>query len=482
MSAITKTYYPAIVKPPEVPNLTGLSLNDLGSAERLELLCGADLQYVAPWKKWLIWDGSRWEPDETGEADRRVMGLSRELQRQAASLSDSERGSETKWALGLGEAKRVNSTLAIAGKLEGIATHPRNLDRDPFLLGVENGTIELKIGKFRESRREDLITKRAGASYDSSASCPIWENFLHTITGGDKDLIRFLQQAVGYSLTGATTEQCLFFLYGLGRNGKSTLVEILAYLLHDYAQGAPESLFAKNHRGGDQTTHDMAALCGARFAYGIELEEGSAMAESKIKRLTGGDSITARKIYGHWFTFDPTHTLWISGNHKPRIKGTDLGIWRRIQLVPFNVQIPKEVVDKTLPEQLRGELPGILNWAIAGCLDWQEHGLITPAVVDKATEDYRSEEDILGEFLSVHTKPAGGHRLLKSALFERYTQWAQDDGQKYLLTKIRLTSRLKERGIQSQRSSGKDYWIGLDLVDEQEESQSARVQDEPCFP
>lgn len=472
MSKVTplrRIHTEAAEPPPEVPILTGLPFNDIGNAHRLERMYGKDLRFVPAWNRWLIWDGNRWAPDDTGEVHRRVMRLSRELQRQAINLeNEDQRAAETKWSLRLGNNYKIESTLAVAGKLEGIATDHNDLDRDPFLLGVENGTIELTTGRFRESRRQDLITKVAGAPYEPSASCPKWQEFLHAITEGDDELVRFLQQAVGYSLTGVTSEQCMFFCHGQGRNGKSTFIEAIADLLNDYAQGAPESLFTKSYRGGDQATNDMAALCGSRFAYGVELEEGAAMAESKIKRLTGGDRITARELYKDWFTFSPSHTLWVSGNHKPSIKGTDEGIWRRMRLIEFNMQIPDDVVDPALPDQLRKELSGILNWAIEGCLKWQKHGLITPSVVAKATEEYRSEEDLLGQFLVVHTRPDEGERARKSDVFERYTHWGQEEGLKHPLTKNKFTTKMKVRGFKVQSSNGIDYWEGLVLIDDQE--------------
>lgn len=396
-----------------------------------------------------------------------MMDLSREMQRQAVELtSQRDREADTRWSLRLGNAPVIKNALTLASKLEGIATHHSDLDRDPLLLGVTNGTVDLRTGKFREARRKDLITKCAGTAYNASATCPTWEEFLVTVTGGDKELIRFLQQAIGYSLTGMTTEQCMIFLYGLGCNGKTTYVETIAALLGSYAQGAPESLFAKDPRGGIEATNDMAKLCGSRFAYGVELEEGTAMAESKVKRLTGGDSITARQLYKDYFTFNPTHTLWISGNHKPRIKGTDLGIWRRIRLVPFGVQISEEQKDGTLPEQLRGELAGILNWAIAGCLVWQEHGLIAPSVVRNATAEYRGEEDLLGQFLKERTQECPGVQVPKKALYEQYCRWCQEEGIKTPLTKHKLGAKLKERGFEDARSSKARSWAGLDLLAE----------------
>jgi putative DNA primase/helicase len=213
-SPLLRVHTPAQKLPQEAdfPDLTAFPFNDLGNARRLEAAFGDDLCFVQAWKKWLVWDGTRWAPDETGEVHRRMMSLSRELQRQAAILEDeSRRTAVTNWSLKLGNIVSIDNALKVAGKLRGIATQPCELDSDPYLLGVENGTVDLRTGQFRDSKRGDLITKCAGARYEPSAACPIWESFLETITEGDEDLARFLRQAVGYSLTALTSEQCLLF-------------------------------------------------------------------------------------------------------------------------------------------------------------------------------------------------------------------------------------------------------------------------------
>jgi putative DNA primase/helicase len=274
---------------------------------------------------------------------------------------------------------------------QGYPVIPEHLDQDPWLFNVENGTIDLKTGELRPHERGALITKLAPVQYDREAECPTWWKFLMRIFNGNLALIEFLQKAVGYALTGSTREQCLFFLHGLGANGKSTLLEIIHTLLGDYAHRTSSETFLIKKSGG--IPNDVAALRGARLVGAVEVESGRRLAEVLIKEMTGGDRISARFLHAEWFDFKPEFKIFLAANHKPVIRGTDHAIWRRIHLIPFNVQIPKPEQDRDLPEKLKAELPGILNWALEGCQMWQLYGLEPPAEVQAATQDYREEMD-----------------------------------------------------------------------------------------
>ena len=271
---------------------------------------------------------------------------------------------------------------------------PQELDTNSWLLNCLNGTLDLLTGELLPHQRDNLITKVAPVEYDPVAKCPVWDRFLSRIMGEDEDLIGFLQQMVGYSLTGDVSEQILFIGYGEGANGKSTFLNTLLGLLGDYAMKATSDLLMR-HQGHPT---EKADLFGKRFVATIETEDGRRLSEVFVKEATGGDPIRARRLHENFWQFNPTHTLFLATNHRPIIRGTDHAIWRRIRLIPFNVTIPDAKMDKHLIGKLRAEWPGILNWAVRGGLLWQAKGLKTPDRVEAATGIYRREMDVLADF------------------------------------------------------------------------------------
>jgi len=312
--------------------------------------------------------------------------------------------------------------LSLAESEPGIPIAPDQFDTDPWLLNCLNGTIDLKNGELRPHNRDDLITRMVPVEYDAKATCPLFLKFLDRIMGGNQSLISFLQKILGYSLTGSTREQCLFFLYGLGANGKSTLLNIVQSLWGDYATRTSSETFLAKKPGS--IPNDVAALRGARLAIAVEVEQGRRLAEVLVKEMTGGDTISARFMRAEWFSFKPQFKILLAANHKPIIRGTDFAIWRRIRLIPFTVQIPKEEQDRDLPEKLSAELPGILNWAVAGCLQWHFGGLELPKEVDDATQDYRAEMDVLGGFIAERCIVDPGADATAAELYKSYTVWA----------------------------------------------------------
>jgi putative DNA primase/helicase len=265
---------------------------------------------------------------------------------------------------------------------------PDVFDNDPYLLNVNNGTIDLKKGILKPHDPTDLITKLVPVDYDLNAEMPLAKEWLLEVMDGNQEMVSFLKRAVGYSLTGDTREQILLICYGVGANGKSTFFGLIQELLADYATATSTSTLMVKRT--ESIPCDVAMLKGARFVAAAEAEAGQHIAESLVKQLTGGDVITARYLHSNPFTFKPTFKIWMAVNHKPVIRGTDVGIWRRIRLIPFTVVFPDHKQDKTLPEKLREELRGLLAWAIAGCLEWQKSGLGVPDEITKATGDYRS--------------------------------------------------------------------------------------------
>lgn len=438
-----------------------IHLTDLGNARRLVARHGHNLHFVPKWNKWLVWNGERWEIDETGLIDQKAKETVATMYAEASEVEDdSARQKLVKHALGSESAYKLKAMVKVAQTEPGVPLMPDELDSDPWLLNVQNGVLNLQTGELYTHSRDDLITKQAAVVFDPDAKCPLWFSFLDRIMAGNQALIEFLQRAVGYTLTGITTEQCLFFMYGTGSNGKSTFTETLTAMLDDYSQKAPTEMLMTQHSGG--IPNDVARLPGARHVVVAEVESGRTLAESLVKDLTGGDTMVARFLHQEFFEFVPTHKLWMYGNHKPVVRGTDDGIWRRIRLIPFKVKIPKPEQDPDLPKKLKEELPGILTWAAEGCLKWQESGLGEPEAVLKATATYREEMDVLQGFLTdcCVLKPDAQARAGK--LYKVYKRWCEENGEKQM-TGTKFGRELPERGFEKEYDRRGTYYVGVGI-------------------
>lgn len=437
--------------------------NDAGRARRFIYDHRDSVRYVHAFERWLIWTGNHWQPDEDGGITRLAMEHSQRLIAEAAQIANRQaQFAAVKEALELGNVHRIERMLALAKCDQRIIVSRSALDSDPFLLGVPNGVIELRTGIFRKGLREDLVTKRAGAAYVPSATCPRWLAFLDEVLGGDAELIAYVQAFVGYTLTGDVSGQCFIFLFGYGKNGKSVFTEILQALLREYGQRAPQSLLTASHNG-HEPRNEIARLHGARLVVGSETEEGARLAESRIKDLTGGDTLTGRLLYAEAFDFKARLKLWLFGNHKPEIRGTDDGIWRRVRLIPFTVKIPEARRDTQLQAKLTGELSGILNWALEGTRRFLASGLIAPQAVIAASADYRDEEDLLGDFIRDEIEHDPDSRIDTGDVFSRYKEWADRYGLRHPLNRRTLTKRLGEHGLRSVKTHGKNCWEGIAL-------------------
>lgn len=471
----------AVKYSPGPSGLLNFPATDSGNAERLADRHGVDLKYCAKLNGWHVWDGQRWQLDETGEVIRRALETVREYGKQAekllkekteaaeketdlkkqAELADEVKAAEAmvKFARQSENRARLEAMATLAQAQPGIPALPDDFDSDPWLLNVANGTLDLRTGELQEHRREDMITKLAPVEYDPAAKCPRWETFLHEVMDGDGEMIRYLQKAVGYSMTGDTGEQVLFFLYGTGANGKSVFLNVIQELLGDYAQQAPTSLLMAKQN--DNIPNDVAGLKGARFVATIETEDGKRLAENLVKQLTGGDPVRARFLRQEYFQFKPECKLWLASNHKPLIRGSDYGIWRRIHLVPFTVTIPPEKRDRRLTDKLRAELPGILRWAVDGLRKWLEEGLNPPLKVQAATEEYREDMDSIGAFLAECCVIDPTAKAPVKTLYETYVRWCQENGEPPMKQRM-LSKRLKERGFRQDKSTGgRMAWYGL---------------------
>jgi P4 family phage/plasmid primase-like protien len=440
---------------PEKPRMT-----DLGNARRLVAHYGHNLRYVRAWGKWYAWDGTRWGEDETGVIDRIAKEIPRLIYQEAMEADEDMRPKLMKWGATSESAGKIAAMIELARTEKGISIPHRGLDNQPMLLNCPNGTIDLTTGMLTSPRREHNLTKRIEVNYDPAARCPLWLAFLSRVMGGSQEMIDFLRRAVGYTLTGDVGEQCLFFMHGMGKNGKTVFSETLRNLFGEYGQKAPTDMLMVRY--GNAPTNDMARLPGARFVIAAEVEEGGRLAEGKVKDLTGNDAITARFLHQEFFEFDPTHKLWMYGNHKPEIRGTDDGIWRRIHLIPFMVTITKEERDPQLIKKLKAELPGILAWAVQGCLEWQLTGLQVPELVEKATNSYRAESDTIAEFIRDKCVVDGRAKIKAGELHLEYMKWCELNNERYL-KRPKFGRTLRERGFKSDDSSNYTEWLGIGL-------------------
>lgn len=440
----------------------GARLSDTGNAERFAAEHGNDLRYCHPWRAWMVWDARRWTRDETGEVYRRAKTTVTRLYEAALEADGVDRKDLAAHAMKSDTRSRIAAMVELAQSEPRIPVLPDAFDADPWLLTVSNGTLDLRDGELREHRREDLLTKLVPVAYDASATCPLWEAFLDRVLAGDQELIAFVQRAVGYSLTGITREHCFFFLHGAGGNGKSTLLEVLRALFGELATHAEFATFLE--RKSDRGPRDMARFCGARFVTAIEAGEGRRFDEAALKSITGGDTITACRVFEQAFEFRPTFKIWLASNHLPVIRGTDRGMWRRLRLIPFDVEIPESEFDKDLDRKLMAELPGILAWAVRGCLAWQRDGLGAPLRVVDATAEYRAAMDTFGDFLRERCTVHSGGAVKASDLYSVYKEWALLAGEKPLSKKA-VGMKLSERGFAKAKhgASNDMHYFGLSL-------------------
>lgn len=442
-------------------------LTDLGNAERFVARHGADSRYVGEWGRWLIWNGSHWAPDTTGAVGRRAKDTVRAIYAEAAGIEDADRRQDTwKHAVRSENGGRIRQLIERAQDEEAVASTPGAFDTDPMLMTCANGTLDLRTGSLREHRRDDLISKAVAVPYRADAEAPLWRASLHRWMGGNERLLAFLQRAAGYSLTGLTGEEVLFFCFGTGRNGKSRFIGALQHVMGDYARTLrPEALMVTQ---GTAIPNEIAALVGVRLVSTIEIEEGARLAESLVKQLTGGDRVSARFMRAEFFDFQPRMKIWMAGNHKPNVRGTDRAIWERILTIPFTVTIPQAERDRDLAEKLRQEGPGIFAWMVEGCLQWQEQGLDPPAEVRAATDEYRSEMDVLGMFLGDCCEVRYEAVVPATALYDRYREWCKGAGEREWSQQL-FGRKLAEHGFQKDRQGQTRVWQGLDVLDKQDQ-------------
>jgi putative DNA primase/helicase len=449
---------------------------DAGNADAFVARHGQGFRFVLGWSRWIAWNGQRWELDgaEGRVVQAALLSAREDYATVLLAIRDLEESlRKAQLEASDGSAEKADRVKSLEGEIKlqryllkwheqshnvsrlhacrtllesSLTIEHTSLDCHPWLLNAQNGTIDLRTGSLRPAERDDFLTQICPVDYDPDAQCPVWETFLSTSLAQDQEMMSYLQRLVGYSATGLTVEHVLLFFHGEGNNGKSTFfTAVLNTLGEDYACAAPPDLLFLPRGASSPHPTEVASLYGKRVASCAELGEGQQLDEAKVKRLTGGDPIRCRRMNEDWWTFRPSHTLFLGGNHKPRIAGSDHGIWRRVRLIPWTVIILQQCVDKDLSRKIETERAGILAWIVRGAVEWARVGFADPATVTAATAAFRSESDVLGQFLASSTVADPGGRVSQRTLRERYESWCKDCGYETLGGR-RFNDRLRSLG------------------------------------
>ena len=446
---------------------------DMGNAARYLKRYGDATRYVYARKKFFCFDGKLWSDDQA-IAERRASHIVKIL-RNVIGPDEKE---AFKHYLTSSKPERRNAMLTFARS--EISMRFEEFDADPELFNVQNGTIHLPTGELRPHAPGDYCTKIGGVKFDKDAEWTLWLQFLSDIFSNDWELIDYIQKAVGYSLSGLTTEQVFFLLYGIGKNGKSKFLTVLSWLLGSYWIHAQMETFTAHNRAGNGHSEDLASLRGARLVTAVESEESKRVSEGLIKQITGCDPVTASYKHEHSFTFKPILKLWLAANHKPIIRGTDDGIWRRVNMIPFLVQFEKDpnkvtngkkAAVKDIEYQLLPELPGILNWAIEGYRLWKKYGLNPPSTVTAATEKYRQDSDLIGNFITERLIAQRREKIgtKASEIYQDYKAWCERGGE-FPVNQTKFGTSMVERGYTKENRGGKVIYDDLFLLQETEEA------------
>lgn len=444
-------------------NLLDFDDDELGNGDRLVAWLRGDWRYLAPEKRWIGWEGRYWKRDHSNHAR-----VTREAAAMAHAFADQvvddgvpkeRRDFLVRFIGRLRTLRGIDATITLAGR--SLTTDGAEFDRDIWTFNCANGCIDLRTGLLLPHHREQLHTRLSPVPFHPDAEAPRWDRFLLEIMQDDEELVAYLQRAVGYSLTGDMTEHAMFIMWGDGANGKSTFLRVLEEILGPYAAKAESSAFLRRQRSGPR--NDIASLVGARLIMATESGEKDWLNEALIKEWTGGDSMTARRLHQEFFTFQPTGKLWLASNYRPRIRGADTGIWRRVRLLPFQAHIPPEQRDPHLLAKLRAEAPGVLAWAVRGCVDWRRLGRLgMPAALRRATVTYRDDMDHISLFVRERLEEREGGSVGAQELFAAYREWCAANAYEEGSQKV-LGGHLTRRGFERVKSHGVYEWRGIEL-------------------
>lgn len=438
--------------------------NDTGNANRMFDYFGNNLRYSYENKIWLFWNGRVWSEDKTGKIKKICDETIEIMKKEAyAEQDDDKQVALLKWVNKTSSSKYKDNMIKELQHIDCIPILLSEMDTQPDIINFQNGIVNLRNGELLPHNPNYYCTKIANCEYDISDKQPQkWLEFLNDVTCGDIQLQEYLQKAVGYSLTGSIKEQCLFFLYGMGRNGKSTFLDIISELAGTYSSHAQSETIMTKSQLSSNTLSDIARLKGSRFVTTVEPNDNVKLNEGLVKQLTGGDKVTARFLYGKEFEFTPEFKIWLGANHKPIIRGTDDGIWRRIRLIPFTAQIPEEKVDKNLKYKLIKELPQIAKWAIDGAIKWQKDGLKSPDCVVQATNEYRYEMDIISRFFSEYVIFDSSARMKSNVLYDYYCEWAEENNE-FVMSMTKFGKEIMNKVPDKKHFSDGTYYCGIKM-------------------
>lgn len=439
------------------------SYDDTGNADRFVDRYGNLYKFSYVEKKFYIYDGTKWTIDDRGSIRKLIDEMIESMKNEKIIHSEEipEEDAKEFFQKFYKKTRGTQSKKNITDELKHRRpVTPDSFDKDDMLLNVSNGYIDLTSRELYKHDIDKMFSQKANTDYSEKMQPSVWLDFLNDIFAGDKEVIRYIQKALGYSLTGSTREQVMFILHGKGRNGKSIFVETIAEILGDYSNNMQaKSLMVKKN---DNVNTDIARLSKARFVTSSEPNEGFRFDEGLIKQITGGDKVTARFLYAEEFEYTPKFKIWVSTNHKPIIRGTDDGIWRRLILIPFEVQIPEEKVDKDLKYKLLREAPAILNWMTEGAYMWMQEGLNMPEKLKNAGKTYRTEMDVIEQFIEEKCRRIEGGKAIANELYETYKKWA-DDNNEYKMDKNKFGKKMKEKFDNKRMNTGVNYF-GIEIV------------------
>lgn len=443
-------------------------LTELGNARRLHDDNGENLKFVPQVKAWIMWTAKSWRWDTDGAS---VRSMAAKLPRTiyAEGLKHPKDGEHfARWARKSSERRTIAAAVNLFSDFEQVRLPMSHVDAGEFVVGFDHArqVINLRAGTARAASPADYVTKSLSAESIGNASRAIrWRQFLLEIFSEDQKLVDWLQRFCGYLLTGSTQEHIFLFLYGHGANGKSVFIELLKFIMGDYARAIASETLSESKRNAGGASPDLADLVGARLVLCAETEDNAALAESLVKGMVSGDSMAARKLYSDPFQFQPVLKLIMAGNHRPIVRGNDHGIWRRVRLVPFDRTFKPDERDQNLLAKLKAEAPHILAWMVDGCVMWQQRGLSdTPAKIQEATSAYQKDQDLTGAWLSECTERCPHGETVNGDLYDSYKAWSVDNGHRPASSAV-LGRRLSERGLHVRQSNGKRFWCGLRLTD-----------------